>query len=824
MINYQYYHTGERYEGKINLDPKNERYAYYLNAFEKNRDGSIANRLSGNTFIYICNDNEWMMYKSVDTEKGTRGEGYAGKLSALSETPYKYIDQLSLKEHDGSELPSNATLPTVERDNGNYQIPKNIVSTVIRIIDVLFNGNFMNRPQIKINAKKETGVEILKALSVLLPADYMKRIGFCISPNDMSNNVYYFYDNVTTVELSFRIVIAELSESECENQRMWSYVFDTVRNTDNWDNGSLLSKNLARSESLNIAKWRTVFNDVIKPDGTVDSDKLEIYVAENTFIEEPSRDNARVVLEKTEYHISSYEPLVTKAINAMLSQASNEAYEDNDIALIDSIRRENSRISDATDSSYLVYLINTFARLGDEGRKYLMNMLLRDNEGNGLKRFLKSVSGINNEEELGAYSFLCELLRKAYDQNKKINDSWLPLIVDYLNVKKWYIALSAEDKYSGEYFFSYLKNINDEDINTYMAAMLMASAYKKGCSEGSKHTRIVGLKNYLDSIYDDRDYKAAEKLRRLIKIRAKIMEMSAKTLIELPERMSEFIFDDEDGNRWLCSCLDKLSFVEKVKLANDPDTPNDYTALCDVLKKSLLDEEAVFQNVKIDTHTREKSERIEVQYGAFFAGLTVSEREAHRNIKVYLYTLTKEVEISEKVKSYRCNFVKGFYNTLSKDAKSKIGEAYNISENRDDLFDGLSTEKQTELAEEINKEFSVGIIRPTNRQSAIEPLLIITTVGWLLISLLLILLPPLVQCMALNLNIGAEFMTRFKMCFSFAYLLFPIGAVVANVLSYLKIKKKRFKRANLITLACCIIPECVFVISYIVFYLLSVMF
>ena len=161
MINYQYYHTGRGYEGKLNLDIRDEKYNYYNQAFDKNSSGSITKSSDSNAFIYVCNENEWMMYRNVETKEGIRGEGFAGGFASLAEMPYKYINKLSPTEHDGSDLPEKVSLPAVERDNANYQIPKNLVSTVIKIIDVLFNGNFMNRPQIKINADKETGIKIL---------------------------------------------------------------------------------------------------------------------------------------------------------------------------------------------------------------------------------------------------------------------------------------------------------------------------------------------------------------------------------------------------------------------------------------------------------------------------------------------------------------------------------------------------------------------------------------------------------------------------------------------------------------------------------------
>ena len=247
--------------------------------------------------------------------------------------------------------------------------------------------------------------------------------------------------------------------------------------------------------------------------------------------------------------------------------------------------------------------------------------------------------------------------------------------------------------------------------------------------------------------------------------------------------------------------------------------------LFSVLKKSLLDEEVVFHNVKSASQLG-GAERIEVQYGAFFEGLTAKEKESHGNIRTYLNTLTTETAQSEKIRKYRSSFIKGFYNTLPKKTREGIGDEYgnNNSQNIDVLFDGLPLDRQTKLAELMNKEFSAGELCREKRQSGFEILSVITTVGWLLAALVMLLLPTLAQCIALELDIGADYLTRFKEFFSFAYLLFPIGAVAANLLSYLKIKKKKHKRACMITLWCCIIPEFVFVASYIVFYLMSVNF
>jgi len=399
-------------------------------------------------------------------------------------------------------------------------------------------------------------------------------------------------------------------------------------------------------------------------------------------------------------------------------------------------------------------------------------------------------------------------------------------LLNMVDVRNIYTIIPVPQRANGEDFFSKVVfETKNEEVRKIATAILMISAYSvcqnKGIEKNLADIRNIGLKKLLD-LMKKQGKTDREILEFVVQVRSRMVEISY--CIEDMQINTNLFFYGQKGigeseiKRYIgrlpmSECISFYMDVKQYELSDGCE----YTGICEELCKILLDEKTVMREVK-------NSRNISQAYTYFFNTLNDQKKKENANIKKYIDSLDKESQISEEFLNYRCDFVSDCYKTLSPKDKRSVYDG-EISSFRD-----IPTEEK-KIAAVDETIYVFGTIRAVSRRkSKSSDGIGIWAFLMAALSAVVLLIPSFIQ----TLTLGLESFDGYIECVvdfirpEFAFI--PLGVYLLDVISYFVIKlvnavKKtninETKNANLITLICGILPLLVFVLSFVLFYHLS---
>lgn len=799
MINYQYSHTGSEYSTDINEKTNDKLAATYQALFEEIRTTIDGNEAFAYLPLISPSSDKWFMYEASIQDKKFFAEGYSGEKDDIAKKTIEYYHNLiNTTRKASSSEPDSTRLPRIFGSSKNSNSP--YYDVCVKIVDALIYGDQQKRVVVSIENDKIK--DIIDCISEFLPLEYLINLGVVLGCKKLPDFTYSKIANDgKTYSWNIRMIVSDYSERDYNALAAKAYVFDTINGRSNY---TAELSTWAHALSKRKVSGEDTLRNAINQDGQVDLGRLDNSVVRSLFEVEPTKETAKDVL-------SLYQPTGTDEENILFCNAIRLLLEEtvltaDDYRLIDTIRDRNSTIKTDTDIDYCLHLVGNYYNLNSQQISKMTNLLIECKNDSLFEAFIERDIADERFSLEKLFNDTCALFSRI-----KIGDydAWVEKAIAKFDFNEWRnIDLSADGQQFGEKLFLHLLEY-DEGTANYFAAILMASAYQKSSARSDVEVRGLGLRKYIDRRYSSVD----EKIDCLINIRINILDFAKRSMVK--DVVSAYFLTDEiidnPSRRWVENLIYKLTFESKIGffIKSTRMRGEAYIGLHTILQQDLLNIDLVKKYVTNGTDLEEK-------YRTFFDGFDQAQKNEHMEIYLYLTQIDNEVKISSALNDFRCQFVSQCYNTLSDVSKKKVSRI-------DDASSIYDSNDKSAFAETISNEFSPQIVTQHRRKSIFPISFWVFTVLLAIASASILVVPAVIQCSVLELTGLVNIIARMGIYLHPACFAIPVAAIAVNIIAFLKMKRNNLLRANLLTLISVIIPECMFVLSYIAFYFISLM-
>ncbi len=754
---------------------------------------SLANYDS--TFIYASDGaDKWIMLKKTISDGGEAPftDGYLGDISEiqdyLKETSFDcFINYKNNRETVFSNIRSNFKDP-------NYQ---NIdVEMFAQILNAILLGD-ENSPIIIIVDAKEIP-NYISLIYSFLPIQVASKLSFTTG-YDKSERFHFSYTDKSDnrFESDIRMVFLEP-----ENKNV-AYIFNSFRVFDIPNHKTNYSEKLC---ALSAALSNMKYSNNIKlslgcaaqrsfdQENKLDEGLLNVEISQHLFVQTKSLEDARALIQAVsnrydaaiprEYKASAYD-----AIRRLLQNCT-----ETDFNLISPIIKGNRDNPNDVEELYFTYLMKNCMEEPNE-KTSLSNWISNDPSRIGI--LVKTIS--NRRIVL---DFLC-----GYYFSAPQNAPTPSYKETFLELKKYF---DQNWNSADNIFVTLSQNPNNSSVEIISAILLCAS--KK-----DEKVRSQGKEKYTNQFIKDLVENRFAKNQSIEKILFLIRVHNYTRNLDEVSFFGDNIYDTSFGYEWITELISGLTIEERISLLptsqgvdrfsgneEHAETLDEFEFAKKKIIESLNDINQVKKElVMFDSKSTEVFKR-------YFNSL--SEEEQSDEINDWLNQLEEEKDKAKSIKNHRILFLQAcckHFNTNREavfDPKHSAGDLAKQAQAVTNVF----TEHYHDVAKPVKKKFT-GVI--------------FSMLGVGLLSAVLLILPSIVQCMMLNQIDLFTIIERVVLVAMPWLCIIPFLAMAINIGTYLLMEKAQkrhsLRSANYMSLICVILPEVVFVLSYVAFYYIS---
>lgn len=822
---------------------------------------------SKNCFVYgIYENGALMLIETIDSEKKPYwfARGLAFGLDEIERYPIEYAFKLptTASKYEKEKLPAG-NFP----DLGNQSIKiSNSANIDVEILAKLFDALILNgdRQIILIDKTDDLSLaqDYIKALSLLLPVDYAKRIGFCLGCQRILKDISV--KDAATAEkntLSVQIWVPQISNFNVKNYEQDYYVFNLDEKTSNYSKKlSSASFGISALGIQNIAKLADEWSDEFKSD-EINKQKLDIismlasfdiYEASNgssgisdesllQFAKEQYNNSASLDEETVELLDEKCETALQNVLDKLSSQLDTNATHNlsegtrgylfaflDKIIQLDNAQRNTENEGGGNQNLtplevFVPFCANNAQDLNAEERDALDQLIVEDASGRCLELYAESF--VNQEEK--PYE-LIRLGEKAIKPLVKGNElvtyakqGFLNKLCDVISVANFY---GIEKDSCQKEIVKRLKNISDSMVQVAMWAILLASSYKDQKSLAHLDIRIKEFTSFMDqkfqsSVQEPSHVTARKKLDYVVDV-YNVFCAVLKSYTNNSTGVSDFIY----GNGWLenvIASLDTESLLDVEKECSGPGNLSNWSKLHEDVKHKLLEKE-VYLTIPLGTTLWDS-------YNTFLKRVNADEQSS--DIKDYIDRKNAELATNKLLADSRFAFATNCYNTLSHSDKIKVKREIDkrlsdvdVDNNETkitiDEANGIEipTSKRIQVVEVIIDTFGKGAEIKNKHRNGFKPIGILAVV-FALISFLILCIPTVVIPLAIGEVSVATILDRFNNYFLPIFAFVPIFIFFEYAFAYMLSKEKndvmRIKKTNRLTFLCGLLPLLCFVAVYI---------
>ena len=828
MIQYKYFHPSGRYIYRMSIDQSDAYYDYHLNLFEKLR----LNVSGEGAFAYVVLDDAAVFVQSsISDNHAFVHEIYCAN-GEVAELPHKYIGNLETSIKNAENVPDvlDSKIKLVASRTVDRAYRKRVGDK--KLLPKLIDALLFDIRKVIIMADGNEAVDYLLALSYVLPEKVVRTLGFCIgsdsvSTDDIEVNVESDKCGVAKID----IWAPKMSNFSYNNYAADYYIFD-VRSTPRTNYERPASPIAAVIEGFDLTNesevnsFKSALEGVFSDDGDIDIEELERVSAIYAFRANRSFDSAKKILFS---NAIDDEYLKREALDIVLGNLDElSPSEKNQVLSLDFGEDATESVGDE-----MTRHLAEKESLSAEEKQILSSLIEKDETGARLSAIYDEKRRMNDFGGMvEIFGSGCAILEKVMSRRGfKLDDERVKqLVINLLNmvdVRNIFNAIPTQQAANGEDFFKkVVLGLKNEEARQTVTAILMASAYSVCGNRGTEKTiadiRNIGLRALLD-IMKKSGKTDKENLEFVVHVRSKLIEIS-ECIEDMKINANLFFYGDKpigvDAIRRRILHLSMADTLEIYNLVSQREhiEGRSFDGMSDELTKRLLDEKFVTKEVK-------SNRGVTQAYTDFFNALNQQKKSEHSGIKKYIESLDREAEISEEFLNYRCDFVSDCYRTLSPKDKRSVYEGEIAS------FRDIPTEEKKILAVD-ETIFVFGTSRTEiTRKSTSASSIGIWAFLMSLLSAIVLLIPSFIQSLTLEIGSIEEYIDCVVDFIRPEFMFIPLGVYLMDVISYFVIKivnavKKtninETKNANLITLICGILPLLVFVLSFALFYHLSI--
>lgn len=675
MIQYKYFHTDTSgFVSRMNVTRDDSHHRYYSDIFEKVRKGVEIN--SGGfedktTFTYATVGNDSLF---VQASKGASSslfvEGWL--LDSIPVHPSRYIDKLERDKNpvdEDSPVLSTTRPPHAGNLPDSFSLASNLHHIFPKLIDALLYGE-KDKQIIIVAENRESAVNYVKILNLLLPLAYMKKVGFSIGTSSIPYEPWTVVDdNGSLVNISVKLWLPNMASFNFDSYASFYYVFDTTTGRDNYTRPlSPVAKLIAEVNLANFAAASDLARTLasaFSENGSVDLHLLEKVSTLYLFDTKRDLDTAKSILRMGAGNDALQERAVITAIRLLLAPENLAALTPAETGSILREYRSNPSIAQEVESDLFHYLSASYQSLAAEERALFENMLAADSSGERLGQVLDEVPYADFEASMNAFTLTCRVLAVSLAQgyNTMNLQGILRKVVEFFDINNCRRSIPNEQLISGERSFDVAWGLPDMTQKTYALALLMASAYFTDADEDCCNIRIRGFKRILNAA----QLTKLQKLEVIINVREKILEFS--DVISGIDYRCDFLFNTELGRSWGQEILAALSMQELLaayQLTYSRTRSRAlYEGMISTLNLRLLDVANVRRNVIPGTPVYKS-------YVEFFYALPQELQAANAEIHAYLSELSHGSEIGNSLAQNRRDFLMNCFDSLSPKDKARV--------------------------------------------------------------------------------------------------------------------------------------------------------
>lgn len=811
MIQYKYFHASDGYKYRLSIGKDNEEYGYLSSLFEALRGKSGGE----STFVYAPLDKGCVFLQGSSPNNETFIHGvYCEDVKPLAK-PVDYFGSLEVKMQNPENAPE--VIEPIRALNRQRIVDKSYISRLHRItptlIDAILYGE--DDKEIVIVADDNEGINYIKALGLILPDRVLKKIGFCYGSSSVSDEKICTEDGST---VKIKIWAPKLSSFYFENYESSYYVFD-VRGAreprHSYDKApSTLARAIETFELTNesaVNRFKAIVDSAFTQEGELNEAGLEISLNEYMFRSRPNIDSARAIFNTRRDNIA----LHLDAVEFMLTCELDPSEVGQIIALCNSNAEYQQRVG---ETLYNYISARQGRGISQPEAQFLNNTIMNDQDGDRFRQHFSRFRYTRNfTEKMQAFYNACQIIEPRLEgSNYSINglEPQIETIIETFDTSNW---ANEQAQSNGEgYFTSTIPAMQSPRLQILATAMLMISAYTLEPNDPRRQLRLRGLRILINNI--SKSVSPLDSIYFLINVRDEMIKLSTQIeTIDVLDPSISLMTDESYSKSMLSriiatiSCKDLLALERRLRLSI-----NLYEGLYEIVFGTLTNDGFVRKNIKNGADGT-------VDYIEFYESL--SESKKVKSVTLHLDRLGKEDVANNELMEYRCDFVTGCYKTLSDNQKKQVSK---------EPIASISALPTTE--ERINAVSKTIDVFGTNKQIRIKKKKLSGEIGiWAfimaLISGLILLIPSFVQIGTLGLDSFSAYINCVVDFIKPYYVVIPAVVYLIDIVSYFVLaiyneRKKtninEIKNANIITILCGLFPTLIYVLSYIIFYHLSI--
>lgn len=805
---------------------------------------------SNNCFVYgTYEQGALMLTETKDADKYFFARGLSLGLNEIKRHPieyaFKFSSNLSDDEKDPKKDLAPGTLPSLSRQPLSSDAVKGInLELLAKIFDALVYNK--NMPLILIDDTEDLSIaqDYIKAISLLLPIEYSKKIGFCLGCEKMSAKAISVIEPTTRTNynLSIKIWVPKMANLNINNYRRDYYFFDLRDNTSNYsDELSPVAVGISELQLVDIDEF--VHDDEIRiafDSEPIDlvrlntasmiysyntkhgvSDEQILMFAKNqeesgvpneliAYLKYPCEEAINNILENANLDPNDNGSMPEDAIRDCLVYFCKKA-----VKKIDTNYTPEPDNDEKLENKFLNFYKNQRDFLNDAERAVLDSLIVSDKSGALLFLYANETSPLEQLTTLIHYGSLI-ISTFINDSQLDVNShrDFITELCDQTDIKKY---ISTEPAYIND-VVKKLTGIPNVTVQSAICAVLLAPTYQE--SDENNPGRKIRIQEFTSFL--NRKFTSPKQKLDFVLNTYNIINDILWLFGDMP--IGFVLSAKNDSGKWLCDIIDSLDVKDLLDAENriSLQESTHFSALLAIIRARLIQDTSF-----LDANIPLGSELWNT-YNSFFDKLS----EKPQNIRAYLRDKSNELVINNSLADSRYNFAIDCYNTLSHTDKEKVKQdiaQWSINEETDIPtlnFEGIRVpyNQRIQVVEAIIDTFGKGAEVKKLHKNELKPIGILSAI-FAIASFLILCIPsvaiPLIIGNASLFSIIDHFTNFFLPIFAFV----PIVVFVSYMLIYACSKEKntslRIQKANLNTFLCCLLPLLCFVIAYIACYFIG---
>lgn len=759
-------------------------------------------------------------------------DAYGAFLQSSKQKKYKFVQGLvcGLDDRQFNLAPAQyEKLDYYENENAfvGAKLPKprnafvqGKLSVLHKIIDAIeFAEN--DKPIVVVVKDEKEAYDCLLHIGRVLPVSYMKHVGYCIAEDYVKiNKDVSAAGKVVNAKIRISFITNEISDSKYRSLAISAYVFDLVKQRDNYDRDL---KDISQAiESVNergdINNYARTFELIFKKDN-YNEELGKIRSAQILLGCKNDLETAFKFLELYQDTIAEYKHELSSNVKNSFETIRNsiDSLIWEQIDELVGFKKNCPEYKKDVDGVFLSYMAKKMGKLSNVQVKQCVELILEDGTGDTLSNFISRISVFEGFEKYHqAFKIIVEVVVKSKDLWKS-DTSCLNAITEaigFCDIETMHeeVAKDLKQKANGEQIFECAEIFEKEEDRNLIYSILMMSAYRKDIDASKKAVRITGLMSTISKM----GLSPNKTIEKITIIREEIADLSGYLGFELGN-ISDFMMDDYllHSSDWITREIEKIplsELVESVGKLGGGNSP--YEGMIKKIYERLANFE-FFKEHMVNITAKDKIHQVEVVYEKIWSD-EKNRNEELSKIKNFFENLREEDKSSDKFKKFRSDFVKNWAETFSEKDKKEFLDKKGIA-----IFDeSENAEGKAKIIEYIDNEYSkFGRIKQPKKKLQFVPF---KTLLFVIIASVIMMIPPIVQSIFLEGIAFESIMGYVASYFEVLYVLVPVLVAVIHLLTYKLTTRNNLKRANKAAIACGVLPVVLYVASFLTFWFLNI--